>query len=245
MEDLTEPIEPLDTELGEKLEEQGITFSDWQPKTQAAPEAGGRFIIAGAPGAGKRELANQLLDKYPGEFVHQRESFIYYGNFAVGTMADYRVELKIATDRIFTDWRDTDLMWSKSMLYTHTLLDSLAYATLALQRHTEYGGVTQYTLDKSAATMAVIGAMFRDSFRFNHIFLIERAAFIDASFEGHDVQERLKLILDEFRLPYTILTEERKEQWADDVEETIKAYDIGSRNITVKPAQSSDRRSDL
>lgn len=117
---------------------------------------------------------------------------------ALGLLSDYRTELKIAADRA-THLHSTD----KPVLYTHSLVDSLAYALARIEIQVNAGVGSERTRETWVLTMAVIGVMLRDTFKADETIFL-RADFEEESDQAK-IQEMLNAVLDGYLFDYTIV----------------------------------------
>jgi hypothetical protein len=192
-----------------------------------------RFYIVGAKDVGKRPLADDLLERFTGKLAHQDESFIHYGGYAVGTLADYRVEMRIASDRVTLPKYYSDD--PKPVIYTHSLIDSLVYSTLRFERLNELESTQQYTLEKAVMVMTMIGTFIRDTFEYDHVFLI-----LTDEPENEAWEEMAQTALDAFEIDHTILRGSEKLQWVDQTATIIEGYLNGQRDTVGEPALTQD-----
>lgn len=150
-----------------------------------------RTIILGAPGVGKRKLANLVHDKRPHIEV-QREPGHTHPNAALGALADYRTELSLALDRAWFMERDHTIS-------THSLIDSFGYTFLRIENGVEY--MTEAEVELWLLNLALIGKLAEDSLRFDNIFVLT-----GASEETSYIEELLLDLLFTFELPYVELS---------------------------------------
>src|SRR5579864_6164392 len=101
-----------------------------------------RFILVGAPGVNKGKLARSVAKNKKLKYV---SGLTVPSEHAVGVLADYRVELKLATDRCFATISATE-----DSIFEHSLIDSLAYSSYRFVTVRDYSD--QYNIDKWAAT---------------------------------------------------------------------------------------------
>lgn len=173
-----------------------------------------RFVLVGAPGTNKGKISRSL-SRSLGLFVHS--GMTIPDGIAVGTLADYRVEIKLAVDRAFA-------MQAVGVptIYEHTLIDSLAYASLRFMDMRDLNNVDEYTQEKWATVTAIVGAMVRDTFRYDHVFVIEGG--------DDDLQKALVVALDAFGVSYSMLSGKYKENLAS-IKYVIETY-LGSGTNT-------------
>lgn len=191
-----------------------------------------KFFILGAPDAGKRKLANGLMDRFPQSLIHQSETTIYDNSYAVDGLADYRVETKIAADRAT---RPKYFQKPTSVLYTHSLLDSLIYSTLRYERVVAHENVDEYLLEKAVMVMTLAAAFIRDTFEYDHVF------FLLTDHEDKKAFESLaKNALDGFEIDHTVLRGDEQLQWVDQAATILEGYLNGQRYASVEPALSQD-----
>lgn len=192
-----------------------------------------KFFILGAPDTGKRRLANGLMDRFAEELIHQSETTIYdRSGYAVDGLADYRVEVKIAAERATAP---KSFQKPKTILYTHSLLDSLIYSTLKYERVVSHENVDQYLLEKSVMVMTLAAAFIRDTFEYDHVF------FILTDHEDKKAYESMaKNVLDGFEIDHTVLRGDDHLQWEDQAATILEGYLSGQRDSVGEPALSQD-----
>lgn len=193
-----------------------------------------KIYILGAPETGKRKLADSLMDRFPERLIHQSEQTIYgdsSGSYAVGSLADYRIEMKIASDRAtLPKYFHTP----KTILYTHSLLDSLIYATLKFERIAAHDTIDQYNYDKSVMVMTLIASFIRDTFEYDHVF------FILTDHEDKQAYESMaKNALDGFEIDHTVLRADEHLQWEDQIATILEGY-LGQRQTVGDSALAQD-----
>lgn len=163
-----------------------------------------RIVIVGAPDTGKEELAKDLSQVLScGYDLGLSAAGIPWNTldrdgYQLGRNADYRVEVKLAVDRVFAVAAYDKQVWHG--IYTHTLLDSVAYSTLRLLSFQEKE-TSQYMADKWVFTTGIIGAMMRDTFKADHIFFLPGG--------DEEIEEALKATLEISDLEYTVLTDDK------------------------------------
>jgi hypothetical protein len=147
---------------------------------------------------------------------------VFYDNYKdaryTGITTDYRHELQLATRYADDMMQKRD----KPTLFTHSLLDSVAYASLKLERYMEHGAVSEYTQDKAILTFGVIGAMFKDTFKADEVLFLTMYRAEEG--EAYVIQERVRMILEEFSIPYTDFDffKETTERVANDVRKRVE-----------------------
>jgi hypothetical protein len=176
-----------------------------------------RFIIACGPTGIREGMVNEMGRRFPEELACK--VYNYHGDeHYMGVNTDYRWELKAAVDH--ATWENKNGM---PTIFSHSLLDSLAYVTLAVERHAKFDNVSDYERDKTILMFGLVGAMFRDSFR-GDVFFIE--AWQEGDGVAYEVQERIRLILDEFGIGYTVFAPDKdgsaERDWYDQAEAIIR-----------------------
>lgn len=162
------------------------------------------------------KTANELAS---GQFVEKLavKGFIP-PSYGLGMLADYRAELKIAADRA-TYLHSTEM----PTIYTHSLIDSLAYSLARVDLLVNRGTGTERHRETWALTMGLIGCMMRDTFKADEIFFLTADFDEETQFDQFKVQEVQTFILDGFGLNYTIIDAD-KEQAIDDITRVIEPY---------------------
>jgi hypothetical protein len=152
-----------------------------------------RVIIAGSTDSGKLELADAIRKELP-HLSTVRE--VGEGHdFAVGDLADYRVEAWLASNRTIKQL-ETD-----NIIMTHSILDNIVYTSIRLHR-----GLTNQTLDQSStlalsSMLATFMFFLLDSFKHDVLFFLptddeQSAVFVD--------------LLEEADLSYIVLDDDPK-----------------------------------
>ncbi len=172
-----------------------------------------RFVVASGPTGARLLFAGLVRQTIPEiEIVNYG---LHEGDNYRGSHTDYRYELKLASEQALEKPE-------KHTLYTHSLIDGLAYSTLKVERYRKHKSVSEYTFNTALLTLALIGAMFRDSFKYDEIFFLD---VFPKDTEGRVVQDRVQMVLDEFELPYTILPAASENyEWVDEAINTIQAH---------------------
>lgn len=159
-----------------------------------------RIVLAGAPDTGKLNLANAICKQYS---LGLETGVVIPKTYVLGRQADYRVELKLASDRAFVSQQHKTQAWHH--VYTHSLLDSVAYSTLRLLDFREKDA-TQYMIDKWIMTTGVIAAMMRDTFEHDHLLFLTGG--------DKEISEMLVTVMDSAELKYTILDQDKDVNFA-------------------------------
>jgi len=174
------------------------------------------FIIVGAPGTRKSQIAEDLLSLFPEQLLFPTDPVTNSGTFALGSLADYRIELKLALGRIL-ETPTSDL----PTLRIHSLIDNLAYITFALSRY-QMGTVSQKTAERAVLIFTVIGNLLVDSFEADHVFFLMGDFDPVDDYEQYELQSILQMILDEYSIPYSLI--ESNEDATEKIAVTIGAY---------------------
>lgn len=174
------------------------------------------FVLVGAPGTNKLGIANELASD---EFVERLAVHSFFPPaYGLGLLADYRTELKIAADRA-THLHRVDM----PTIYTHSLIDSLAYSLARVDVQQEFGTLTPSQRDTWSLTMGIIGCMLRDTFKADEIVFLKGDFNIDTHYDQAKLQEIQSFILDGFAMNYTIIDVEG-EGVIDDIATVIRSY---------------------
>jgi len=160
-----------------------------------------RIILVGAPNSGKEDLAIELadllsIDKLTFRRIKEGHTMILDEPLAYGLDADYRTETLVAIERTF------DMQRKDSCVFTHSLIDSVAYSALRLQRMLDWGGVRDETLMTWACTAQQNGNLLRDSFRHDFVFFLTKDYDTKKEKEQIILQESLEEVMDAFEIPF-------------------------------------------
>jgi len=110
-------------------------------------------------------------------------------------------------------------------LYTHSLLDSLAYSIARVETMATGGAVSEATMERWAVTMATISMMLRDTFKADEVIVLRADFNPDTHFEQEQVQRMLLGIVDEFGIDYTLIdVDERADVAVKDIAVQIEAH---------------------
>lgn len=139
------------------------------------------------------------------------------GGVALGLQSDYRTELKIAADRA-TQLHSVTM----PVLYTQSLIDSLAYSLTRVEIQATQGAGSAKQRETWALTMATIGLMLRDTFKAEEIIFL-RGEFDEDSDEAK-IQAMIEAILDGYNFNYTIIEVDDLDTATDCVAAVIEDY---------------------
>lgn len=178
-----------------------------------AGRPGRQYVIVGVPGSGKSRLKDAVREILP-DLRGKAQPWLYVA--PTGLQADYRSELFIASSRACAIFGPT----VHDYLHTTSLVDSLAYSITNARRLVVNKGVDDEMVDAWAWVSGCIMWMFRHSFRYDHVFLIEQDDLDD---EMYDFQALLTQVLDDNSIPYTLLDGDST-QWPDQVVKVIEGY---------------------
>lgn len=153
------------------------------------------FVIATGPTGMRNALADDLAQDFADEIAVKMWN-PHEDPYMAGVNTDYRHAMRVAVSHAVYEAKG-DL----PILHSHSLLDSLAYATLTVERHAKFENVNEYTRNKWWLTFGLIGCMLRDSFKADAVFFIN---WFELEDDGYEVQERIRLILDEFQIRYRV-----------------------------------------
>lgn len=172
----------------------------------------GRFYIVGAPGVGKSKIVEAVAERFDEKlFFHEDVETRY----ALGSLADYRVELALAMHR----WKREQTY--APTIFAHSLIDNLAYVTYALSRYRQ-GTVRIGTVERAVLTMGIVGAMLTDSFKYDHVFFIRGDFDPNEDYDQYQIQSVLRMILDEYKIEYTTI--DASAEAANQVGDVIEGY---------------------
>lgn len=173
------------------------------------------FILVGAPGTNKSAIAEKLAKELDGDLTIHRDELLD-SKYALGITADYRIELMLATSRIFEKP-------DRPTIYTHSLLDNLAYVSFALARYNYSPGVSSEQVDRMVLLTGVIGLMLHDSFSYDHVFFLQKEFDPDDDYEQNSIQQLLDLILVNYQINYSILDAD-DESVVEKIAPVVKGY---------------------
>lgn len=128
--------------------------------------------------------------------------------FAVGHLADYRAELKIAIDRALehhTEIPGTEIIVCRP----HSLIDSLAYAAVRVQQIINEGVGSERDSFVWQVTLATIGSLIVDSFKADLVIFLPIEP--ENPFEAA-IELGIKEVLSQYNIPHEIVNEETFEQ---------------------------------
>jgi len=120
-----------------------------------------RVALVGVSGAGKRNYADQIRELIPHLDISTQPQ--PWHDEALGALADYRVELRLAIQRAYASLN------LDHIIFTHTLVDSLAYVHIR-QRNVIEGNDDQRL--RWAITGETVGLLFGDSFSADFVFYL-------------------------------------------------------------------------
>ena len=123
-----------------------------------------RIILVGAPGSGKRELAEAVAEALDIEVADDPVTVMGPDDPAVGMLTDYRIEMQMALLRALRPS-------SKDEIFTHSLIDSTAYSTLKLDDMIDADADMPDTFRWILAAGAIT-SVAEDSFQADFIFLL-------------------------------------------------------------------------
>lgn len=194
------------------------TESAVQPATAEATTPvrfGQAFYLVGAPGTRKTEIAEAVAERFDNKLAFN-DAPVTVGQYAVGSFADYRVELKLALNRVL------EKPQTQPTIYTHSILDNLAYITSTIARYADHKAVTFDTLERSILTMTMIGTVVTDTFEYDHIFLLKGDFSPELDYEDFELQASLWMVLDQYELDYSVINVD--ENAANNVGDIVGEY---------------------
>lgn len=136
--------------------------------------------------------------------------------YALGPTADYRIELKLALNRALKRTHDLPV------LYTHSLIDNLAYSTFAVARAKDFQAVAIGTAERLVLAMTIISQILTDSFKYEHLFFLHGDFDLEEDFEQYELQTLLQMIMDSYELNYSII--EADEHAPDNIAAVLEGY---------------------
>jgi hypothetical protein len=122
-----------------------------------------RIVLVGAPGAGKKELAQSLSNTLDCS-VYQT-GFESDGETPVGMLADYRNELRMAIDRARAH------LESENCIFVTSLLDSIAYSTYRTESLLR-NEAPRELIQRWILVSDVITMLASDSFEYDLLFFV-------------------------------------------------------------------------
>jgi hypothetical protein len=204
-----------------------------------------RFVLVGAPDTGKAKIIREVSERSTHRVSYSDSMYSSQADYAVGYLADYRMELALAVERVFQ--AADDLGINSHVIYSHSLLDNVAYSAIRLISLRD-GGASEYTLEKWRALVTIIAVMCRESFKSDHIFFLHSDDEEQATLEN-----ALLTVLDSFNLDFTTLdgTEEENIETVNDIirrcleesrEEDSSSREGESRTVDVDAKEQSRDR---
>ena len=166
----------------------------------------------GAPDTGKEKIALALQERFADKILYENEELDKI-KYALGSMADYRVELNLALQRSLAER-------TGPTLYTHSVLDNLAYLSFAISRY-QLGTVGQDTIQRAVMAWTLTGLILADTFKYGHVFLLQKDFDSDLEYESHELQIILQMILDQYQVNYSII--DVKDDPVEKIAETLEA----------------------
>jgi hypothetical protein len=174
------------------------------------------FQLVGAYSVGKGTIVEELTQHH---FTEKLGAYTIADNHVRvnGLLTDYRNEIRLAAKRATAIHSSV-----RPMIYTHSLIDSLAYSLMRVDAQQE-ANVSERIRETWALTMGLIGCMLRDTHKADETFFI-MADFDPAThYDQAKLQETLGIILDGYEIPYTILDTDA-EGVVDDIATVIGSY---------------------
>ncbi len=106
-------------------------------------------------------------------------------------------------------------------LYTHSVLDNLAWLSFALSRY-RAGTVSSETIQRAVLAWTLTGLILSDSFRNDHVFFLQGEFDPDDDYESHEMQTILQMILDEYQVNYSVI--DINDEPVEKIMETLGPY---------------------
>lgn len=157
-----------------------------------------KTIIVGAPGTNKQKIAKRLWDFYDEDYLidpDYNHDFFDLDERTFGFLVDYREELLLAA---FRSTRDD----SGNMIYTHSLIDSMAYSTLRLSDSLNSATVSQIEIARWGVTFDAILSMLTDGFKADQVLYI---SYRGDDQDSKDLDEALKATLDKLEISHSVI----------------------------------------
>lgn len=196
--------------MGRETDDGRVEAGEREDETRVE-SSGKRFVFVGAPGVGKRALAEAL--QFDGVDASIRpEPMLSVA--PVGLQSDYRTELLVASHRASAIWPTEDV------ILLHSLVDSVAYAVYNTGRLAKSDGVNAEMTDAYTWATGAIMWMFRHSLRYDHVFLLKRE---DLDPEWYDFQTLLEEVLNDNDISYTVLEGDKK-LWPEQAKAVMEGY---------------------
>lgn len=162
-------------------------------------------------------IAKELGEEFGDSLAIDDDVYLTQGaNKALGTFADYRVELALASNRIFRDSEG-------STLYTHSLIDNLAYASYALLRYELSPGISDESANRLIVLLSIIGVMLKDSFKYDHVFFLTGDFDPNDKWDEYNLQAILQMIMDDYQINYSIIDSDDTEA-VEKITQTLRSY---------------------
>lgn len=180
-----------------------------------------KIVLVGSTGTGKGDLALQLAAKFHLDIQQGLPPFEV--DPAIGELADYRMEVFLAVARVMNQSQPS---WHT--VYTHTLVDSMAYPGVRLQTLLNSDLLTPDDELRWNLTLHTNALMAHDSFASDQVLFLPGNDGTDFS---RRLEEALKIVLEEMNTKYVVLDPSLPhiEQAATIVEELLSEGD-GSRS---------------
>jgi len=173
------------------------------------------FVIVGAPDTNKEKISDELARDF---FTEQL--FVHSGLFGkepyLGMLSDYRVDTLIMAQRATLLHRV-----DRPTLYTHSLIDSLAYSLVRVDNQQTHQNVSLKQQETWALTMGLAGVMLRDTFKADEIFFVVGDFDPDTQYDNAKLEQTIGFILDGYEMNYHVIEPENA---VDNIASIIAGY---------------------
>jgi hypothetical protein len=167
---------------------------------------GMNIVFVGAPGSYKWEVSTGLfeaMNKDDIEFYRlTQDPVLKQVPQATGSLADYREELLLASQRATYG----PIINEERTIFTHSLIDSFAYATVRYKFMAEMDSASDDTIFSWWLTVNTIGRIFRDTFKADKVYRVVNLTPSELGHENNNayfislLEEAYDAILDTFEI---------------------------------------------
>lgn len=126
-----------------------------------------------------------------------------HDGFALGPLADYRQELRISTQRVRFLSNNNPLMSKRDLIFTHSLIDSVAYPTVRLFNMINSGSVSEDEVFRWEMLLNMNALLLRDTQPEVPVIFL---AGNDGDYFNQNLETAIRSILNDWGIPHTELT---------------------------------------
>lgn len=186
-----------------------------------------RIVLIGSRDIGKSSVI-ESLDKAIRDYVPEPTPDV--SDYAVGELADYRMEMYIAAGRVFFHLRTLPM----PMVLSHSLIDSVAYGATRLYNIINAGITDQDEIIRWQVALDASSRLLIDSYSADHTIFIEGN---DGTEFGKTLEEALRETVIQFGIEYTTL---QSSEEAAKLIETLLSEDDGQSTAIEDPDAGQD-----